>query len=107
VTTLPTTAYVHFGPGGAAEVNSTVRLTGSSHIQCCVYPDSAPVLVIDDAHVRMSVTVPDPGQVTTDDVTWGRLLAEAVGRYVAELERRAAATRDIGPDQDTAAGRAA
>jgi hypothetical protein len=43
--------------------------------------------------------------VTADDVTFGRLLAGAVGQYVAELERRVrrgredlTATRD-GPGQ--------
>jgi hypothetical protein len=43
--------------------------------------------------------------VTADDVTFGRLLAEVVGQYVAELERRVrrgredlTATRD-GPGQ--------
>jgi hypothetical protein len=38
--------------------------------------------------------------VTDQDVQWGRLLAEAVARYVAELERCAAS-------QDGAAGEAA
>ena len=32
------------------------------------------------------MTVPDPDEVTADDVRSGRLLAEAVGQYVAELE---------------------
>ncbi len=41
----------------------------------------------------ISITVPDSDEVTEDDVTVGRLLAEAVGQYVAELERRMSAGR--------------
>jgi hypothetical protein len=95
-----TAAEVRFGPAAAAEVSSFVRLNGGTHVMCCTYSDSAPILSIDDAHVRISVTVPDPGQVTAEDVQQGRLLAEAVARYVAELERCAAS-------QDGAAGEAA
>ena len=69
------------------------------------YDDQAPIVSISDAHVHLAVSVPDPGQVTDDDVGWGRLLAEAVGRYVAELERRAAATREIGAGPADAPGR--
>jgi hypothetical protein len=49
--------------------------------------------------VDISLTVPDPARVTEDDVAVGRLLAEAVGQYVAELERRVSPGR-----QDVAAG---
>jgi hypothetical protein len=83
-------AEVRFGSGAVAEVSSFVRLNGDTRVMCCTYPDSAPILSVEDAHVRVSVTVPDPGQVTEKDVQWGRLLAEAVARYVAELERCAA-----------------
>ena len=38
----------------------------------------------------ISITVPGRGQVTADDVTVGRLLAEAVAQYAAELEKFAA-----------------
>jgi hypothetical protein len=106
MTVLATKAEVRFSTDGVTAVSSTVRLTGFSRIQCCAYPDSAPVLVVDDAHVSMSITVPLPGRVTTDDVAWGRLLAEQVARYVAELERRAAATDDDAADPDDT-GRAA
>ena len=95
-----TAAEVRFGPGAVAEVSSFVRLNGDTRVMCCAYPDSAPILSVDDAHVRNSVTVPDAGQVTDQDVQWGRLLAEAVARYVAELERCAAG-------RDRAAGEAA
>jgi len=85
-----TAAEVRFGPDAVTEVSSFVRLNGNTHVMCCTYPDSAPILSVDDAHVRISVTVPDAGQVTAEDVQQGRLLAEAVARYVAELEHRAA-----------------
>jgi hypothetical protein len=85
-----TAAEVRFGPDAITEVSSFVRLTGRTNILCCTYPDTAPILSVDDAHVRISVTVPDPGQVTAEDVQQGRLLAEAVARYVTELEQRAA-----------------
>jgi hypothetical protein len=106
MSTLPTVAYVRYAAGQTPEVDSTVRLTGHTYLHCCTYPDTAPILVIDAAHVKVSVTIPDPGQVTEDDVTWGQMLAQAVARYVAELERIAAANhQSAGPD-DTA-GRAA
>jgi hypothetical protein len=106
MTVLATNAYVQFGTGGVADVHSTVRLTGFSHIHCCAYPDSAPILTVEDAHVDLSVTVPDPARVTAEDVARGRELAKAVGRYVAELERRAAASDDKAADPG-GAGRAA
>jgi hypothetical protein len=49
---------------------------------------------IDDEHVRVWVTVPDTHHVTGEDVERGRLLADAVARYVAELEKRAAISKD-------------
>ena len=57
--------------------------------------------------MQVSITVPDTGQVTEDDVTWARLLAEAVTRYVAELEQLAAADRQSPADPGAAPGRAA
>ena len=91
MTALTSTASVQFDQGGPAEVAATVRLNGGSRIYCHLYEDSAPVLSITDAHVRMSVSVPDPDHVTADDVSFGRLLAESVARYVAELEKLATA----------------
>ena len=95
-----TAAEVRFGPGAVAEVSSFIRLNGETRVLCCTYPDCAPILSVDDAPVRISVTVPDAGQVTAEDVQWGRSLADAAARYVAELEQRAAT-------QDSAAGEAA
>jgi hypothetical protein len=87
-------AGVGFECGGAVEVSATARLNGGSRIYCHTYADSAPILSVVDEHVRLSVSVPDPDQVTKDDVTWGRLLAEAVAKYVAELERRVCLARE-------------
>ena len=88
-----TSASVRFGANGVTGVESFVRLTGDTFIRCCVYDESAPILAVRDAHVDISITVPDPARVTEDDVAVGRLLAEAVGQYVAELERRVSAGR--------------
>jgi hypothetical protein len=92
-----TSASVRFGPDGVTGVESFVRLTGHTFIRCCVYDDIAPILAVRDAHVDISITVPGRDEVTEEDVTVGRLLAEAVGRYVAELERR------VSPGEDAAA----
>ena len=62
-------------------------------IQCCVYDDIAPILTVQDAHVDISITIPRSDEVTADDVRVGRLLAEAVGQYVTELEHRMSAGR--------------
>ena len=100
-----TSASVRFGANGVTEVESFVRLTGHTFIHCCLYDDIPPILTVKDAHVDISITVPGRDEVTADDVTFGRLLAGAVGQYVAELERRVrrgredlTATRD-GPGQ--------
>jgi hypothetical protein len=99
MTTLPSTAYVRFGPDGATGVEISARLTSFNRIYCHLYDDTAPVVSVTGAHVHMSVSVPDPGRVTAQDVALGRELAEAVARYVAELERLATDSQDpAGPD---------
>jgi hypothetical protein len=45
--------------------------------------------------------------VTEDDATWGRLLAEAVARYAAELEKLAAKNRAAAANPDEPGGQAA
>ena len=95
-----TSASVRFGETGEATVQSYVRLTASTYIHCCTYDDAAPILTIQDGPADITITNPGRGEVTEEDVTFGRQLAEAVTRYVAELERRAAM-------QDSAAGEAA
>jgi len=101
MTAVRSGASVEFDHGGAVEVSATARLNGGSRIYCHLYADSAPILSVVDEHVRMSISVPDPDQVTPDDVTWGRLLAEAMGKYVAELERR------VSPAREDSSGQAA
>jgi hypothetical protein len=98
---------VRFGPDGTAEVQSYVRLTASTHIQCCIYEDAAPILSLHDGQVDIAITNPGHGEVTADDVTFGRALAEAVTRYAAELEQLATRGRAAAADPDDTAGRAA
>jgi hypothetical protein len=100
MTVVATSAAVRFNVGGVPAVDSYIRMTGRTLIQCCTYEDAAPILAIFDEHVRVSVTVPETSRVTGEDLQQGRALAEAVARYVAELEQRAAT-------QDSAAGEAA
>jgi hypothetical protein len=85
------TAEVKFGEDGPVTVRSYVRLTGSTHIVCCTYDDAAPILSLHDGRVDITITNPGRGEVTDDDVKFGRLLAEAVTRYAAELEDKLAA----------------
>ncbi len=101
-----TSASVRFGADGAATVQSYVRLTASTRIQCCTYDNAAPILAIADAAVDITITNPGRGEVTEQDVSFGRQLADAVNRYAAELERLAAS--DQAPAADPGeSGRAA
>ena len=100
-----TTASVRFGPDREVRVESYVRLTASTFIRCCTYQDAAPILAIEDGAADITITAPGRGEVTADDVAFGRVLAEAVARYAAELDRLAArddATAD-GPGSGQAA----
>ena len=65
---IPSTATVRFGPDGAPQVDASLRLTGSSQINCFTYPGKPPILAIDDAHVQVSITVPASGTVTPADI---------------------------------------
>ena len=102
---MTASAEVRFGEGGEAKVHSYVRLTASTYIHCCTYDDAAPILSIRDGSADITITSPGQGEVTEDDVRFGRLLSEAVARYAAELEKLATRTR-VTADPD-AAGRAA
>ena len=104
---MTATAEVRFGEDGQITLKSYIRLTASTHIQCCTYDDAAPILSIRDGQVDITITCPGRGEVTEDDVTFGRLLAEAVTRYAAELEQLAARNRAAAADPDDTAGRAA
>ncbi len=99
-----TSASVRFSASGVTGVDAFVRLTGHSYISCCVYDDIAPILAVRDAHVDNSITVPGRDQVTENDLTMARLLAEAAGEYLAELEKFAARSAAADPG---GAGRAA
>jgi hypothetical protein len=96
-----TSASIRFGEDGAAKVQSYVRLTASTYIHCCIYEDAAPILTIQDGAADITITNPGQGEVTADDVRFGRLLAEAVNRYAAELEKLAARNR-VTADPDSA-----
>jgi len=67
-----TTASVRFGADGTATVQSYVRLTASTHIQCCTYADAAPILTIQDWAADITITNPGHGEVTGEDVRFGR-----------------------------------
>ena len=70
-----------------ARVEASVRLR---QLQPHLLPPvrgSAPVLSVIDAHVGIYDQRARPGQVTAQDVARARELAEAVARYVAELEQ--------------------
>ena len=88
---LPTVADLKFRPDGVAAVDATLRLSGRSYLYCHGYEDSAPIVSLTDAHVSVSLTVPDPDQVTPEDVDVARSLAAVVARYLTELETRIAA----------------
>ena len=84
-------AYVRFGPDGPAEVDASLRVSDRTYIYCHIYPDDPPILSVRDRHVSVTVTVPDSGRVTSEDLDTARRLADAVARYIAELEIRIAA----------------
>jgi hypothetical protein len=91
---------------GAATVQSYVRLTASTYIHCCTYDDAAPILTIQDGAADITITNPGRGEVTEQDVSFGRQLAEAVTRYAAELDKLAArnqATAGTGTEAGQAA----
>jgi hypothetical protein len=104
---MTATASVRFGGDGTAEVQSHVRLTPSTHIQCSTYDGAAPILSIHDGQVDIVITNPGRGEVTEDDVAFGRALAEAATRYAAELEQLAPRNRPAAADPEEPSGRAA
>jgi hypothetical protein len=104
---MTATGSVRFGEDGKAEVHSYVRLTASTHIRCCTYQGAAPILSIWDGQVDITITNPGKGEVTEDDVTFGRALAEAVARYAAELEQLAAQDHAAAADPAEPGGQAA
>jgi hypothetical protein len=87
MTTMASSASVQFGPGQVTGVDSCLYPIGSTTISCHSYDDRPPILAITDAHVKVTVSVPDPDRVTEQDLTCARRLAEAAARYVTELEK--------------------
>ena len=104
---MTATSEVRFGADGTATVQSYVRLTASTYIRCCTYEDAPPILTIQDGPADITITNPGSGEVTEDDVQSGRLLAEAVGRYLSELEKFVAKDAAPAADADEPAGQAA
>ena len=104
---MTATAEIGFGEDGPAAVRSYVRLTASTYIRCCTYPDAAPILTIHDGPADITITNPGRGEVTDDDVRFGRALAEAATRYADELEQLAARDRVAADDPDEPGGQAA
>jgi hypothetical protein len=97
---MTATAEVRFGPDGSTTVQSYVRLTATTYIHCCTYDDAAPILSIHDGAADITITNPGKGEVTDDDVAFGRQLADAVTRYADELATIAARNQPpaTGPD---------
>ena len=104
---MTATSEVRFSADGTAKVQSYVRLTDSSYIRCCTYDDHAPILTIHDGPAEITITNQGQGEVTEDDVRFGRLLADAVVRYAAELEKHAAKDSVTAAGADESAGQAA
>ena len=104
---MTATSEVRFSADGTAKVQSYVRLTVSTYIRCCTYEDHAPILTIQDGPADVTITNPGQGEVTEEDVAFGRLLADAVNRYAAELEKHAAKDPVTAAGADDSAGRAA
>jgi len=102
---MTATAEIRFGADGAVKVQSYVRLTASTYIRCCTYQDAAPILTIQDGSADITITNPGQGEVTEDDLRFGRELAQAVNLYLAGLEK-IAARNDVTADPDPS-GRAA
>ena len=88
---MTATSEIRFSEDGSAKVQSYLRLTASTWIRCCTYADHAPILTIQDGPAEITITNVAHGEVTEDDVKLGHLLAGAVTRYVAELEKLATA----------------
>jgi hypothetical protein len=88
---LPSSGHVRFSPDGPAEVDASLHLTGASFINCHTYLAEPPILSVKDAHVSVTVTVPDRHKVTPGDLDTARRLGAAVAAYISELEQRMAA----------------
>ena len=88
---LPTVTSIRLYPKGAIQVDAALRLTGDSWIACHIYTDDPPILGFEDEHVSVTVSVPDPKQVTAEDVAQAHRLADALATYIAELDKHVTA----------------
>jgi len=88
---LPTTTSIRVYPKGGIQVDAALRLSDDSFITCCIYTDAPPILHLEDAHVSVSVSPPDPKRVTADDVALAHRLADAVAAYIADLDKHVTA----------------
>jgi hypothetical protein len=84
-------AHLTIRSDGLVGVDATLRLIPGTFIRCCVYPDHAPILALDDGPVHVSITVPDFEHLTAQDLAAARDLAAAVTRYLSDLEHHHAA----------------
>jgi hypothetical protein len=83
---LPTVTSIRVYPKGAIQVDAALRLSGDSWIACHIYTDAPPILSFEDEHVSVTVSARDPKHVTADDVAQAHRLADALARYIANLE---------------------
>ena len=104
---MTATSEVRFSADGTAKIQSYIRLTGTTWIRCCTYDDAPPILTINDGPAEITITNPGRGEVTEEDVQFGRLLAEAVNLYAAELEKHAAKDSTTAAGTEEPAGQAA
>ena len=88
---LPTVTSIRLYPKGGIRVDAALRLTGDSWIACHIYTDNPPILSFEDEHVSVSISPAEPTHVTAEDVAQAHRLADALARYIAELETHAAA----------------
>jgi len=91
---LPTVTSIRLYPKGAIRVDATLRLTGDSWIACHIYTDNPPILSFEDEHVSVSISPADPKHVTAEDVAQAHRLADALGRYIGELDKHVTTTPD-------------
>ena len=90
---MTATASVRFGADGAAKVQSYVRLTASTHIQCCTYDDAAPILAIQDGGGGHHDHQPRPGRGDRGR----RAVRPPAGRGREPVRGRAGEARRHGP----------
>jgi hypothetical protein len=84
---LPTVSTIRLNPTGTIRIGAELRLTRDSFIACHIYTDHPPILQVEDEHVSVSFSPPDPEHVTADDVAQAHRLADALAEYIADLDK--------------------